>query len=364
MATIATTEPLSRRGYLLKDLVRNFNQSLGETGTDATGRLLHYTADLIGSGGYELWTRLCWDYAYDHIGIASPRIFVYLKQKFTELGEKIAKLPLVTAINSPEIQRSTAEVVLILQTCPKRAKVRLPTVPVDTHQNDTWLSGTARSTPRSAVVKVWSQSTDLPILYTATNEMVGGITEGALERALFWLRWVFEEDAGLRKKYGSGLSTRERGPAFLSPKQRTHPGFFICAVLAEVYKEFAERGLMRMHEEFQTLLDIYRSVDKGVGARRKQDSLILMVQILVEVPRWKVSAAPSLIKDPLVLSRAVGMAEIFYKEIMLMPALAKPLPNKISVGCTTKKKGIVKQDEVEEHLDLVDRAIMSFYGVM
>ena len=312
---MATADLISRRGYLLRDLVRNFNQSLGETGAESTGKLLHYTADLVGSGGFELWSRLCWDYAFDHIGIASPRIFVYLKQKLSELSEKVARVPFVTFVNSPEIKKSTGEVVLILQTCPKKAKVRLPVVPAETHLNDGWIIATAKSTPRAVVGKVWNSSVDLPTLYSAANELVSAIIEGALERALFWLRWIFEEDAQLRKKFGAGLTTRERGPASLAPKQRTHPGFFICGLLAEVYKEFAEKGQMRMHEEFQTLLDIYRSLDKGVSSRRKQDSLILMVQILVEVPRWRVGAAPSLIKDPVVLARAVGMTEIFYREI-------------------------------------------------
>ena len=81
-------EPISRKGYAVKDLARNFVQVLGETGPESTGKLLHYTADFICSGGVELWQRLCWDYAFDHIGIASPRIFVYLKQKMEFIKNK------------------------------------------------------------------------------------------------------------------------------------------------------------------------------------------------------------------------------------------------------------------------------------
>ena len=51
-------EPLpeitSRQGYLLKDLARAFLQTLSESGPVASGKLLHYTADLVASGGLAL----------------------------------------------------------------------------------------------------------------------------------------------------------------------------------------------------------------------------------------------------------------------------------------------------------------------
>lgn len=43
-------EPLSRKGYALKDLARSFLQVLGETGPVASGKLLHFTADMVCSG--------------------------------------------------------------------------------------------------------------------------------------------------------------------------------------------------------------------------------------------------------------------------------------------------------------------------
>ena len=82
----------SRRGYQLKDLARSFLQCLGETGPVASGKLIHFTADMVTSGGLQLWQKLCWEYAYDHIGVASPRIFHYLSRKFRELNELSAKI--------------------------------------------------------------------------------------------------------------------------------------------------------------------------------------------------------------------------------------------------------------------------------
>ena len=74
-------ELTSRSGYEVRDVVRAFLQALGEAGAISSGKLLHYTADMISSGGLLLFERLCYDYAFDHIGIASPRIFYYLHNK-------------------------------------------------------------------------------------------------------------------------------------------------------------------------------------------------------------------------------------------------------------------------------------------
>jgi len=355
-------EPLSRKGYALKDLARSFLQVLGETGPVASGKLLHFTADMITSGGCDLWQTLCWDYAFEHIGIANPRIFVYLKKKFAELMEKQASMPLVTFINSPAVQEATIETVLILQSCPKKLKAKLPSVPQETHQNDAWFSSNARAAEKASVRKAWDRSHDLEQLLIAGNQLISAVTDGALEKALFWMRWIQEEDNILKKRFGSGLTTMDRGPSFVTPKQRNSASYFVCSVAAETYKELALKGLVRMHEEVQALLDLYRSNDKHLSAARRQDMLILMIQILTDVPRWKVPAAPTLIRDATVLARAVGQAEVFYRELLALPVPAKPLPAK--VGAIGKKKIplTTKTELLETQLNDVDAAIMNFYA--
>jgi hypothetical protein len=357
------SEYKTRKGYYLKDLARSFVQALGETGSAAaSGRLLHYTADFICSGGFPLWQRLCWDYAFDHIGIASPRIFYYLNRRFKEIDTINARLPFESFCTNAQTQAITAEIVLILQGCPRKTKIRPPPVPQDTHENEGWLASVVRASDKSATRKVWSGTQDSPEMLYAANELVQAITEGATERALFWMRWLIEEDALQRKKLGAGMSTCERGPATLASKQRTTVGYFICSVLAEVYKEFAEKGMVRLHEEFQQLLDLYRTTDGTLQARRKMDCMILMINILTEVPRWKVPAAPSLVQDPTVLSRAVASAPQFYREILMLPAPAKHMPK--TVGSLAQKK-VAKTDEKSEkitnQLEAMDRLIMGMY---
>jgi len=354
-------EIVSRRGYVLKDLARAFLQCLGEAGPVASGKIIHYTADMVTSGGLQLWQKLCWDYAYDHIGVASPRIFHFIFRKFRELNELSAKMPFENFCKKKEIQEQLTEIVLILQSCPKKTKPKIPTIPPETHENETWLRSVLRTTDKLAVRKVYQRNVDLEQMLHAGNEMVYAIQEGATERALYWIKWLLEEDAITKKKFGTGLTTIERGPAHLKPPQKTSVGFYIIAVLAEVYKEFAEKGMLRMHEEFQTLLDIYRSTDFRITQRKKLDTMALMVQILTDAPKWKIPAAPTLVPDQTKLQRAVSQAETFFKEVLMSPLPKKLLPPTVTGLKPKKAKEPSKQEQLEQKLAMIDEMSMNFY---
>ncbi len=354
-------EIVSRKGYLLKDLARNFMQCLSESGSIASGKLMHYTSDIICSGGLQLWEKLCFEFSYDHIGVASPRIFHFLQKQFRELNELSVKLPYDTFCRKPDIQQQLCEIPLILQMAPKKSKPKIPTIPQDTHENEQWLRSVLRSTNKLAVRKVWSHSSDQEQMLHAGNEMVYAITEGATERALFWAKWLIEEDAIFKKKFGAGLTTAERGPPQLPPKQKTAVGYFLINILAEVYKEFASKGMVRMHEEFQALLDIYRSTDFKISQRRKMDTMALMIQILTDVPKWKVPAAPSIVQDQVQLQRATSQAQHFFQEVLRLPLPPKPLPATVGALKQKKVKEVTKQEILEKQLQMADKMMMDFY---
>jgi hypothetical protein len=354
-------EITSRRGYRLKDLARAFIQNLGDAGSIASGKLLHFTADMITSGGLLLWEKLCWEYAFEHIGVASPRIFHYLLRKFKEMKEKSAKLAFDAFCRSTDIQQQAAEIALILQSCPKKSKTKMPSVPLETHENENWLRSVLQTTDKAAVRKVWQRSGDLEPMLHAGNEMVFAITEGASERALFWIKWLLEEDAIIKKKYGSGLTTLDRGPPHLKAAQKASVGYYILSILAEVYKEFAEKGMVRMHEEFQALLDVYRAADPRNTQKRKMDTLAVMIQILTEVPKWKVPAAPSLVTDPKKLERMVSQSDGFFREVLMLPLPIKLLPATVTGLKKKKVKEPSKEDRLKQQLEMIDQAAMSFY---
>ena len=138
-------------------------------------------------------------------------------------------------------------------------------------------------------------------------------------------------------------------------------GYYIIAILAEVYKEFAQKAMVRMHEEFQALLDIYRSTDFRITQKKKTDTIGIMVQILTDVPKWKVPAAPSLVPDQTALQRAVTQSEAFFKEVLMLPLPKKLLPPTVTGLKKKKAKEPSKQEQLEQKLAMIDEVAMGFY---
>jgi hypothetical protein len=326
--------------------------SLGDMSTTALGRVLHFTADVVCSGGFALWQRFCYDYALDHIGLASIRIFYYLRARMRDLETEFNRLPDEDFYVSPQIQRRIAEIMIVLQGSPRRGKVKLPTVPPTTHKNSEWLQNAKRAPDVAAVRRIFNRSTDQQELLIAANEMVHACTEGAIERALFWMKWALEEDALLRKEPIGGLTSADRGGF----KGKASVVYFLMVACVEAYKELAARQLIKMNEEVQSIIELFKSITSPLTGRRKLDLLILLLQVLVEVPKWKAPVAQPVTRDPAFLERATHQAHTFFAEV-----LAKPSPKKTikRVAAPRKKKGTTA---LETQINALDSAIMNFYG--
>jgi hypothetical protein len=358
------TRPRTRCGYLVPDAYACYEKSLGEAGAVASGKALHFAADIVCSGGLDIWIRGAYSYAVAHISLANPRIFVYLKQRISELDALGERLPQESFYNSTEVQNNICEVVLVLQLCPKRMKLVWPKLDPSTKRVG-WLKGVS-SAPETRVSRlVWkSEGDNLPLLYVA-NEVCKSVGEGSSESVLFWIRWILEEDARVRKETkGHGLSTRERGPATASAKQRTEAGHFIAELLGEIYKELSSKNLVRMHEEFRELMRLWRGGEQRMATRFRRDCLGFMALIVCEVPRWKVPAAPSLVTDPLRLSRAVSQSSNFFREVLAHPSLAMEKQIKSTMTKLEKKKKLTEKDKklttLEEHFDAYDAAMEAY----
>lgn len=310
----------TRSGYKPADCLKAFLQTLSDSGVVNTGKALHFSTDLVCSGGYEVWIKSIWDFAIEHIGIGSLRIFVYLKKRIGELDALVSRLDEDALWKDDEFQTRVCELIFVIRECPLRSRTPWPKVGPETHR-DGWLRAvTSNATETEVVRRVFKHSNDLHQLHTVACELLKACSEAATEKALFWIRWVLEEDLRLRKENnGAGLSTLDRGPPNLSSKQRTEVGYFLVQLFVEAYKEYAAKQLIRMSEEFQALSDLYRGADKRIGAKGRRDILALMAQILCEVPRWRVPAAPPLIKDPTALSRAIQQSPNFFKEVLAYP---------------------------------------------
>ncbi|NBR60786.1 MAG: hypothetical protein EBT86_03885 [Actinobacteria bacterium] len=375
----------SRRGYDARELLHSFSVNLLDTGPLASGKLLHYTADLICSGGIELLRKLCWDFAFDHIGVAQPRIFIFLRKRISDIFAAWQKQSQETFLYSAENQKIIAEMVLVLQACPRRTKPKIPVVSSDTHENDLWLRSSLRATEKESVRKVFKHGIDQHQMYHAANEIIHATQEGGTERALWWLRWLIEEDNAVRQRNKVGLTTLERGVSSSGRsgggKRKGLMGAYVAAVLAECYKELAGKGLIRLHDEFQCLLDLSRiGHEVGLTPKKQTDCLALMIQILAEIPRWKNPSCPPLLTlnttgsqggfqssgtDDLALARAVSQAEIFWREILALPPLEKSLPTaiKAKAAAVAQRKKNAKKGDVSEKMSQMDQFYLNFYNI-
>jgi hypothetical protein len=350
---LAEPEPeiRTRTGYKPYDCLKAFSMALQDSGVINTGKALHFSTDLVCSGGYDIWVRSIWDFAIEHIGIGSPRIFVYLKKRIGELDALVSRLDEDALWKGDEFQTRVCELIFVLRECPLRTRTPWPKVGPETHREG-WLRAVSTNATETEVVKrVFKSSNDLYPLHIVACELLKACMDAATEKALFWIRWLLDEDIRLRKENsGAGLSTMDRGPANLNAKQRSDVGYFILQLFVEAYKELAAKGTIRMNEEFQALSELYRGSDKRVGAKGRRDILALMAQILCEVPRWKVPAAPTLIKDPAALSRAIQQSPNFFKEVLANPRVT--LPGNKAIFTTgkqsQKQKEKVKQGQTME----------------
>jgi hypothetical protein len=239
-----------------------------------------------------------------------------MKRRFADLESAWERLSSEQFYRTVEYQKAIAEVLLILRSCPRRPALKMPRVSPETHKEE-WVLTATRSAPSSASVsRVFRGSNDLQILRHVGNEFAKSCADGATERAFFWMKWLIEEDARVRRDGGGSLSTLERGPIQWPSKQRSHVGFYITALISELYKELASKHGLRMQEEIQAILELYMIPSKKLTSKRRIDLLCLAIQIICEVPRWKVPAAPALVKDPVALERAVSYAEGFFREVL------------------------------------------------
>jgi hypothetical protein len=368
MLSLTTKEEpklVTRCGYEPNESIRAFDKALTQTGPISTGKAIHFAADVVCSGGFDAFIRSVWDFAITHIGLASPRIFVYLKKRIEEVQSILKRLPDEEAYKSEEFQVRIGEIVLVIRDAPSRTVVSWPRVGAETHAEG-WIRAAAAAPETAVLRKVWRAEGDSSLLRTVGAELCKAITDGSIEKGLFWIKWLFEEDARLKKEVkGSSLSSYDRAPP--GSKQKGGVAFFILALYAEIYKELAGKQLVRMHEEFQTLIDLWRSGDKHIQGGARKQILTILTQILCEVPKWKVPAAPALIKDPVAMSQMIRQVPKFFREVVAydpptaIAALAKAFHSRGKVDSKLVAKA-QKGEAAVSKMDAFDKAMEDYFS--
>ena len=314
-----TDQPCRTRcGYSPSELLNTLEKTIGESGSAAAAKTLHFAADIVCSGGLQSLFRMVWNYALVHIGIASPRIFFYLIERINEIEGIMKTLPDQMAYSNETFQIRIGEMLLVLREAPTRTLLPWPKVGDETH-TEAWLRAISTDpfTETALLRNVWRPEGDSAILRVAGANLCKAITDGSTEKALFWVKWLLDHEALLQKSQkGIFLSTLERGPATMNSKQRKHVSFFILHLYGELYKEFAAKQTLRMNEEFNSLMNIWTNPPRGLGAGARKQVLTILTQILTEVPKWKVPAAIPLIRDPVYLSNLVKTVPKFFHEVL------------------------------------------------
>ncbi len=358
----------TRCGYVPSECLRAFEKVLPQAGAVSTGRAIHFAADIVCSGGFESFVRSLWDYAVGTIGIASPRVFVYLRKRVEEIEGILKRLPDEAAYKSEEFQVRVGELVLVLRDAPTRSAVAWPRVGPETHA-ESWIRAVGATAPETAALRrVWRPEGDLSILRTVGAEICKAVGDGATNKALFWVKWLFEEEARAKKEVkGATLTTIDRGPPGTPKGRGTGVGYFLLALYAEVYKEIAAKGQIRMNEEFQALLDMWRGSDRRIQGGAKRQILGLLTQILCEVPRWRVPAAPALIRDPTAMTMSIRQVPKFFSEVLgydppkggLAVQKAFRTRGKVDAKAAAAAK---KGEAAVDKMDAFDRALEAYFA--
>ena len=353
----------TRFGYDAKDCVKSLQEVLAQSGPAATGKALHFSADLLCSGGFEIWIRLMWSFVFQHVHLTSLRVFVYLQQRTKDLEDAVAVLDIEETYKSPEFQQRVSELVIVVQTLPRQSRITWPKVPDETHDL-VWIQSVPKVKDSEAVNKVWDSQHDQPVMRLIGNQILAACEEVNIEKALFWMKWLLDEDKRVRKLNSgqASLTTKRRTGTATTKVDKAEVGYYIAAVLAEAYKDLAKRGLIRMHEEFQELLNLWRGKQARLSGKQKQECLAFMVLVITEVPRWKVPAAQPLIKDPTVMSRAVQQSVRFFQEVLVKPKVNSILPKDLS-GIRVKKLALnnaAGSETMEDKMRLMDEMVMAF----
>jgi hypothetical protein len=308
----------TRCGYQPNEVLRSLQKTLSESGSASTARAIHIAADIVCSGGLDALFRTLWDYALNHIGLASPRIFVYLSQRIKEVETMLKTLPDEMAYSNEVFQIRIGEMVIVLRDAPTHTVLPWPKVGQETH-TESWIRAVAIDplTETAILRRVWQSGADNNILRIAGGNLCKTVMDGSTDKSLFWVKWLLDHEALVQKAHhGAALTTIERGPATLGSRQRKHVSYYILHLYSEIYKELANKHVIRMNEEFNTLLALWGTPPKGLGSSARRQILTIVTQILTEVPKWKVPAAPTLIRDPIQLSNIVKTVPKFFQEVL------------------------------------------------
>jgi hypothetical protein len=178
--------------------------------------------------------------------------------------------------NTPIVRQLVAESVAYLVLSQKHP---LPTLPTDKDCFREAESMRARirsggGAPNQIVTsRIWVQQLDGEDLRTIGNELELSIKSNQIHRTLFWIIWIIT----LESQAGAPIA-KERGPAFLSVKQRKSIIWFLVQLL----KELANDSHYLAVDERKALFEILELTWQKLGAKGRRDCIVALALAIQE----------------------------------------------------------------------------------
>lgn len=178
--------------------------------------------------------------------------------------------------NTPIIRQFVAEAIALLVLA---AKHPIPTLPTP---NDCFRDAEAMRTrirsgggAKEQIVtrRIWTQQLDGEDLKTIGNELEAAIKTNQISNTLFWIVWIIT----LESQEGAPQA-KERGPAFLSVKQRKSIIWFLVHLL----KELANDAIYLSVEDRNAMFELLDLTWPKLGAKGRRDCLVTIALSIQE----------------------------------------------------------------------------------
>lgn len=229
--------------------------------------------------------------------------------------------------NTPIVRQLVAESVAYLVLATKHP---LPAIPTD---KDCYREADAmRQRIRSgggapdqiATRRIWVQQLDGEDLRTIGNELEVAIKTNQLHRTLFWIVWMFTLEA-----QENAPTAKERGPAFLSVKQRKSILWFLVHLLKELANDAAYLPI----DDRKAIFDTLELTWPKLGIRGRKDCIVAVALAIQEhitkqqsIVLSRPSSTPDLEKIRDVVAKIdnvyAGIAEEARKYVLEAPVIA------------------------------------------
>lgn len=208
-------------GYDLSDVRKTLREAIDRRDTRAAGR---WTAELVATPGAigSLWASFWLAWATAGSGPAIP-ILLHQSWESMVAAARASDGQWMTFRNDPDVRASCYDMTLRLVEQPRPPPIVWPSKEVSLFDvstlRDAWKLGTVPAAMDSPVVlRVWNRNDDALDLRYVAGQWVDSITRGDIRIALSCVLWTLLPTTEIKCK--------ERGPAGLTPKQRTSPLWF------------------------------------------------------------------------------------------------------------------------------------------